>query len=262
MKNNQAQIKQLKNFLFISGTPRSGTTVLTLLLSYHEKIALGIERYKYLYNKKNGVIDETYFSKEKFFDFSSVETNVARGKYAKHYQMIFNKWNQVEILGDKYPHLIKNYEYIERTFKDNFIFFVIFRNIIDVCSSWNVRAENKDDAWPEKNNYQAAVEIWNNYLLKTYALLRQKKSNIFIVEYERLFDVNHAKHQGYLESILNILNVDYTEFIDEFYKNKISEYINQIKNKQKNIKEQQNEYIEQYAEWNIYYKLIEEYSIQ
>ena len=50
MKNNQAQIKQLKNFLFISGTPRSGTTVLTLLLSYHEKIALGIERYKYLYN--------------------------------------------------------------------------------------------------------------------------------------------------------------------------------------------------------------------
>ncbi|WP_366939241.1 sulfotransferase [uncultured Paraglaciecola sp.] len=39
---------------FVSGSPRSGTSALTELLSSHPDISLGMERFKFLY-KKNQV---------------------------------------------------------------------------------------------------------------------------------------------------------------------------------------------------------------
>jgi len=38
-----------KNYLFISGVPRSETSALTRLIGAHGQIALGMERYKYLF---------------------------------------------------------------------------------------------------------------------------------------------------------------------------------------------------------------------
>ena len=92
----------IKKYLFVGGLARSGTSALTELLNGHSEIAIGMERYKYLFG--NGELftrGEELFEKQKFFEWSPTETNVQLDdkKYQRMYERIERKYHQVSYHG-------------------------------------------------------------------------------------------------------------------------------------------------------------------
>ena len=65
---------------------------------------------------------------------------------------------EVVSVGDKYPQLYKFWPSLFDEFGAEGKYIFIIRNIEDVASSFNLRAQNPRDKWPEKNDYRKAVE--------------------------------------------------------------------------------------------------------
>lgn len=171
------------NYLFVCGTARSGTTAMTKLLNRHPQIVLGVERYKYLKTKDLG---EHLFMEDRFFDFRPTDTNV---RAAQSYVQLREKFSNAAWIGDKVPRYYTKYEQLFEAFRDSVVIFML-RDIHAVASSWNRRAENPEDDWPEANDYTRAVEEWNLSLTRTLEFKRKYKKRLFVVEYEKLFSGN------------------------------------------------------------------------
>ena len=169
-----------RNYIFVCGAPRSGTTAITQLLNFHPNIVIGIERYK---NVKRADLCEQLFTAERFFDFRQSDTNVLfPGTYLK----LREKYRDATWIGDKWPRYYTRYEELFEKFEDCVVIFML-RDVHAVASSWNKRAENPADRWPESNDYTRAVEEWNLSLKRTLEFKRKYKNRLLIVEYEQLF---------------------------------------------------------------------------
>jgi hypothetical protein len=178
-----------RNYLFVCGAPRSGTTAIAQLLNRHPKIVVGIERYK---NLKPADLGEHLFAVERFFDFRPTDTNVrARNVYSR----LEKKYRNTTWRGDKVPRYYTRYDTLFEKFEKSVVIFML-RDVHAVASSWNKRAEDPEDKWPEGNNYVQAVKEWNASLSLTLESKEKYGDRMLVVEYERLFsgdaDVLHG----------------------------------------------------------------------
>lgn len=149
-----------REFMFVCGVPRSGTTALGGLLNLHPQIALGVERFRKL--ALSGPTDRLFtpalFNSERFFSFQPGDTNVRADAVYKRMQ---SKFGTAIFVGDKIPRLYVKFSMLmERFDRPNIIYIV--RDLAAVARSWNARADNPADAaWPESNDYKKAVVEWN-----------------------------------------------------------------------------------------------------
>ncbi|MCF8468318.1 MAG: sulfotransferase [Sneathiella sp.] len=176
-------------YLFLGGPARSGTTALVQLLNQDPRIALGVERYKYLYADKarDDEIGPDMFERERFFKFDKTETNVkAPGYGPKGLAKMERKFDTVYYRGDKLPSIIKHVRLLNEKFKTGRYIF-IFRDIDRMCSSWNVRARKEGDAWPKKNDFRQAVKSYNHLLALALHYNEQNSRRYILVSYEKLF---------------------------------------------------------------------------
>jgi hypothetical protein len=176
-----------KIHLFIAGTPRSGTTAITRMLSHHTNIALCMERFKYVY--KDDVLVPADFSLERILEFRPSETNFNPNspEHSTHYKRVLSKWADSSVIGDKCPTLYKKYLYLSRSFAGTARFLYLARDIEAICSSWNARALNNSDPWPRGNDFTQAVSYWNDANRRTVAAL-DAGLPILVVSYDGLFD--------------------------------------------------------------------------
>jgi len=186
-----------RQFLFVCGVPRSGTTALAKLLNFHPEVAIGIERYKKIALSPAGITEfvPELFSVERFFDFREADTNV---KADRDYAAMRAKYDSCLYVGDKVPRL---YVVLPRLFKAfpsaKFIF--ITREIEAVAESWNKRADNPEDTnWPETNDFSRAVVEWNraNNIALRYA--KEKADQFIVVSYEEIMRNNPSTVQALL----------------------------------------------------------------
>ena len=174
-------------YLFVCGCPRSGTTALTRLLSAHEDIALGIERFGHLVSAKRFKLSPKHFEKDRFFHVKRGDTfyqslkEVAGGNY---YNELAEKYDSCMWVGDKRPDLYMSYSQLQSAFPNAVVLF-IFRNIFDVAQSYKARALNAEDDWPEGKGVMSAISDWNDSLNMTLAA--QQTMTIHCIQYERLF---------------------------------------------------------------------------
>jgi len=185
-----AQANKSLKYLFVGGPPRSGTTALAKLLNHHPKIAIGIERYKYLYHNaaRNCEIGPGLFESQRFFDIRQEETNV-KGHAYENFRELQRKFHSAYYRGDKLPGVARMHATLDRTLhRTRYIF--IYRDVERVCSSWNARAENPRDAWPEKNDYRMAVRWMNADFRRIHALATGKPKKFILVNYDELFGEN------------------------------------------------------------------------
>lgn len=182
-------------YLFVCGCPRSGTTALTRLLSAHESIALGIERFGHLVSAERFKLAPEHFEKDRFFHVKCGDTfydslkEVAGGNY---YDDLAGKYDSCDWVGDKRPDLYLSYPQLHNAFPGAVVLF-IFRNIFDVAQSYKVRALDADDDWPEAKGIMSAISDWNESLNMTLAA--QQIMTVYCIQYERLFagkDLNVA----------------------------------------------------------------------
>ncbi|WP_161158635.1 sulfotransferase [Vibrio eleionomae] len=195
-------MKHNKEFLFISGCDRSGTTALVRLLNNHEKICLGMERYKGLITKDCvSRLNKDRFKKENFFNIKDEETNI---QWDYFYDPLKEKFDDCDIVGDKVPRYFQIYDDIESAFpKAKHIF--IIRDPFDVASSWKVRAKDKNDInWVSTNDVSRSIQVWNMSLKKAYHFLKAKNGNMLVTRYEDVFSGNQSE----LERIVSFLGLD------------------------------------------------------
>tara|TARA_R110002072_G_scaffold19117_3_gene71361 strand:+ start:131 stop:907 length:777 start_codon:yes stop_codon:yes gene_type:complete len=175
---------QSGQFLFVVGCPRSGTTAMGMFLAEDSKVAMGIERYGHRMFFGNFTITPELFEKERFMTIEDGDTFYDSFDFSKNaYAGIEEKLDNALWVGDKIPKLYETLEDLFDTFPDNTKVIFIFRNIFDVCASYNKRLNDPQDNW--KYGTAAAIKDWNNSIA---AYKRSKhKDKIIPIVFEEFF---------------------------------------------------------------------------
>lgn len=171
-----------KEFLFVVGCPRSGTDVLTRVLSAHPAVTLGIERFNTRISKH--LLHPQDFEPERFFDFKPGDTWYGPSHFRSYYDRMRPKFGEARFVGDKFPGINRHYDHLAERFPGaRFIF--IARNIFDIALSFEERRKRAQGHWPASAGAEEAVTRWNEAITTT--LQAQKHLPILVVNYEDLF---------------------------------------------------------------------------
>jgi hypothetical protein len=202
-----------KEFLFITGTSRSGTTALADLLRADPRILMGRERFASLRKNQPADYNPSLFEKERMCH------NLYKGdshhqKLDEYYEKAFSIFDAFQYVGDKDPNLFESYNLLKDKFPDCKIIYIC-RNIIEVAFSFQMRANRTKcetlrlgkeikNAWPIKRGWQQAIKEWNTSLAMTTHYLDQL--NIAIVAYEEFF-----RNEKSLIELYHYLGLDFVK---------------------------------------------------
>lgn len=177
------------DYLFVCGTPRSGTTAVARTLNYHPDIVLGVERFKLRYadDAYDGARLRNLFTKDRFFAFSTEDTNVSADMaFARRYELSKAKYDSAIYVGDKSPRLYERLQFLRRTFLACRVVFVL-RDPFHVARSWQMRATDPNDLWYRVNDYRAAVDEWNTGISHVARSLDMFRDDLIVVAYDEFF---------------------------------------------------------------------------
>lgn len=171
-----------KRFLFVTGCPRSGTSVLARVLSGHPAIALGMERFN------NRIVRRTLqpsdFEGGRFFDVQPGDTWYrSLDQLQAYYEKAKIKYDSATYWGDKFPGAYEHYVHLAQNF-DDVLFLFILRNIFDVALSFEGRRA-RGVHWPAGGGVEYAVARWNASI--GYTMRWRERARILVVSYEDLF---------------------------------------------------------------------------
>jgi len=175
-------------YLFIAGCARSGTSALAQLVGNHSKIVMGMERYGHLVNKGDFKLTPQHFEPDHFMKIEPGDTFYDDFKKKHQWDDRIEeklKENKYIYIGDKRPKLYEVYDELFETFPNAKVIF-IYRNLYEVASSWNKRAEEGEN-WPAHKDFQKAVYTWNNSLKNTMKALEKYPEKIMCIRYEDIF---------------------------------------------------------------------------
>lgn len=195
-----------KRFLFICGVGRSGTTELARVVSAHEEIVLGIERYKRLWRPgRIAALRPQLFEREAFFNFDDMHTNItpaASSAFREHYEAMARKFGTASYVGDKLtrmwvPSLAHQFPGAK--------FIIIVRDVFELALSWEARAKNPSDKWPSDHGIRAAVAAWNAGLQEALTDAKTHPQSVLLIE-NRAFFSNRGGHQ--LDRLMRFLELE------------------------------------------------------
>ncbi len=190
-----------KRFLFICGCARSGTTAFTHLFTAHRRIVLGMERYGRLARPDNFALSPAHFDKQRFLNVQPGDTFYDDFESFHRFDtQIEEKYSDCIYTGDKCPDLYLAYDQLFAAFPECTVFF-IYRDLIDVASSYQARCEAGRN-WPSHRNYQAAISDWNRSLRLTLKAI-ESGYRVLPVGYLDVFSSEHP-----LDTIFAALNID------------------------------------------------------
>jgi hypothetical protein len=174
-------------YVFVCGCPRSGTTALGRLLNQHPAVALGLERYRYLFGRRLGEFHPSLFAPPRFLDIRAEDginpnTHLA-GKFAPGLQM--------RVVGDKIPYLYRRFPHVRQAFPKARVL-AIFRDPADVARSWQQRADNPADSWPVEAGAAAGLREWKAAVNRVRSNLPRWEGRMTILSYEPFFRVADA----------------------------------------------------------------------
>jgi hypothetical protein len=204
-----------RRYLFVCGVARSGTTALTKLLNAHPKIAVGIERFKYHLGKaaNRNLSAQELFTAERFFDFRPTDTNVVA---TRDYERLEAKFDACTVVGDKIPSLYRYADSLFVNFPGSTIVFIT-RDVETVAASWQKRADNPDDGWPDHNGHEAAVDEWNRGVEIALDLASRWPGRFLVVRYDQLFNGD----PGVLEALVSSLGLEPDRELADAYRSSL-----------------------------------------
>jgi sulfotransferase family protein len=176
-----------KQYLFVGGCARSGTTALTTLINCHSDIVVGYERYSGLYVENRGVSVDL-FEPKRFMSFQPGDRKL-REKRQVFVDGMAEKIKTARVVGDKHPQIYKRREVFEVFPNAKFIF--IIRDPTDVARSFQVRARNasiSDKAhWDSKRNFRVGIREWNAAIEGITQWMKNPPGPTLVLFYEDLF---------------------------------------------------------------------------
>ncbi len=187
--------------VLVSGVARSGTTALAEMFNSHDRICLGIERFKFLFLLKNDY-SAALFQKERFFEFHEGDTTqhlVEHPRWKSLYDTMATKWDGARVIGDKVPDMapvLRDFMVANPDFRVIFI----LRNLKDVGLSWQARADKTSDKWPAGKGFGRACESWAEQYTILLGLVRDLAlhERILLLDYDAMFAENAATEEAVL----------------------------------------------------------------
>jgi hypothetical protein len=181
------------DYLFICGCPRSGTTATANLLNRDPRIAMGLERFKYI----DGHLRPHHFLREYFLNPTLDETNILRYGFYDRLRRKFEA-GSVALVGDKLPARdgAAELQRVAAEFPGSRFLFVL-RELRDVAASFVQRAADPSDPkWPSTYDHRHAVRRWNHSLRALRGLIStgDVEGRVFILDYERFFSGEVTHH--------------------------------------------------------------------
>jgi len=242
-----------QQLVFICGVGRSGTTALAELLNSHPLVCIGIERFKYLNLRKRNFSAEL-FHKDRFFEFRPDDTNIIpnnENNWARMYSSMKEKYDNAKVVGDKIPDLFLAIDNINSGC-EGAKFIYIVRDIDRVAASWNARAMNAADRWPESNDFRAAVDMWNRANQIILKKLHELPEQICVVSYERFFSGDVME----LDRLCSFLDISRDPNLETKYFEACQHYLTNLVQKEPMVLAGQREFIEQNADFDSYKDLM------
>ncbi|HEU5111861.1 MAG TPA: sulfotransferase [Acidimicrobiia bacterium] len=202
-----------RQYLFMGGNPRSGTTALCDLLNRDRRIILGMERYRRIREE----ITPDHFTRSKFFSPDESETTFLPKRlmpldrpgfkvWPEDEDLVREKWNSPDLryVGDKSPFYVLQLPYLAKTFPGS-RFLIAIRDPVSVADSYQRRAEDPNDHWPVENDYRLAIEHWNGSVAALLAYLENHGfGDLFLIDY----DTFYSGDPDYLRSLYSFLELE------------------------------------------------------
>ena len=185
-----------RKFLFVSGCPRSGTTVLTDILNWSDSIFVGQERFAGLLNRHREEFVPELFALPRLAQFRNGDCDYpsygAKNEYFTWYvnQKNFSKLDEYTSIGDKITNLYRHFDAFSGPAwaKRDVTVLHIVRNVLDVAASYQTRKHNPKDRW--NLDYVQAIADWTQSIVCAHKLSEEARvggAKIGIVDYDLLF---------------------------------------------------------------------------
>ena len=238
-----------RDYLFVYGLGRSGTTALVCVLNGHGQIAIGMERFKRVSAGKTTKLTPDMFTRERFFDFDDGWTNVtpdADPRWAKLYAALAKKFDRVRYVGDKLvaPRLAEL-----RDAFPNVKVVCIVRDIFETAHSWQMRADEPNDRWPAQNGAQAAVPRWNAMLRAVLAAQTAHPQSVMTVEHGAFFGCEDRKP---LRAVLDFLGLHMDNGLNDSWTSAHRTYRERICRKPRQLSADDRAFVEKLADWDLW----------
>jgi hypothetical protein len=198
-------------FLFIYGCPRSGTTATAELLNEDPRIAMGLERFKYI----DGCLRPFHFEPDYFLNPTPDETNILRPKLYERLERKFAD-GAVRMVGDKLQARDGAAE-LRRVASefDPTRFLFVLRDVEPVAESFNRRAgDPADRRWPETYDARHAVKRWNGSLR---ALRRYVEDGGAAPVHVLVYEEFYAGNRDRLLALYSFLGMDVPPEVERAY---------------------------------------------
>lgn len=225
--------------LFIAGCQRSGTTALAGYLNQHPEILVCIERYKYLPPEK---ITPRLFTFERILAYKKGETNIPR---ERHEELLQSKdAEKLKWIGDKKPAYYREFRTVLKN-NPGTHFIVIHRPVEEVAESFQGRARNPDDHWPEDFGFEAGVERWN----QTLGYLREfmesgLEPEVLILDYHNFF----GHPESCIPGLSEFLGLEFGESLRETWR-KMSHSFEDRRRSKEPPTEEQREFVREHKDY-------------
>ncbi len=250
--------KAPEQHLFIFGPPRSGTSALARLINSHERIGIGMERFKLIMNKQNiEQFKPELFEEKNLFDFTDGHTNKIPANDAameRYYRDMQDKYPDLVYVGDKVPGSFRVADTIHQKFPKTKCVFII-RDIFETACSWQARAEREGDSWPATRTATHAVKPWNACISFFLSLRTQYPDDFYMVDYHSFFDGDPEEFSA-LNRLCEFLDLPADASMREFFARSRRKYNDVVKNKERALDEETLQYINEHADRQGYEEAI------
>lgn len=238
----------LRQYVFICGCSRSGTTTLANLLRSHPKVALGRERYAERFRHRKP-FDAGLFARDRFCHLLK-DGDTHHKSLDPYYDDLYLRFDQCTHVGDKIPKIYEDYDIWRRAFPGaKFIF--LLRNPIDVAQSFEHRmtlAKKNGGPWPPTRDYRQAVEEWNLSLCTTLHDL--PLMDILLLEYESLY-----QDEALLTQLFSFINLTLVKEVYHYWQQQVSVRDQLEATRVLTLSSRQKRYIARNAHFNLYREL-------
>jgi len=182
----KAATRRTKDFLFVCGCPRSGTSATRHFLANSRHIIIGSERFA----QRVSNLHPALFEKERFYTQEhgdcgyDIKTAVFPHHDAAAYFRDSIEWfDDARLIGDKIPYLYKELPQLADRFPNARVL-ITLRDVYEVAQSYKRRSQDQNDhSW--KGGLDDAIDDWNDLCVKLTNV--PSSLRILLLPYHRFF---------------------------------------------------------------------------
>ena len=199
-----------RQWVFICGCSRSGTSATALLLRSHPNVAMGTERYASRLRSQKYLTPDL-FEKDRFCR-NRIDGDSHQNHLNWYYDQLYQRFDDCTHIGDKIPDMHPHFAAMRENFPGAKFLFML-RHVQPVANSFEVRSleAGPERAWPANRDGFVAVNEWNQSMRDVEAAMTS--DDIRVVDYDRLF-----KSDDLLREILGFLSLELTPDVRAFWR--------------------------------------------